>query len=133
MERSLSYPPEVPKTLRSQVNEQNRFVVGSSSLLTRNQIFAELLSKIEKPTLNDKLVAINRAHILALRLTDAKEVLNMFLSSERINSDLELALEYPDNWTQDFVVRSEYFFGFRLILAEILWIYLLNMNFVVLL
>lgn len=86
------------------------------------------MSKIEKPTLNDKLVAINRAHILALRLTDANEVLNMFLSSERINSDLELALEYPDNWTQDFVVRYEHF-GFRLIFTEFLWISLLNMNF----
>lgn len=29
----------------------------------------------------------------------------MFLSSERINSDLELALEYPDKWSQHFVVR----------------------------
>jgi hypothetical protein len=33
------------------------------------------------------------------------QVMNMFLSSERINSDLDLAMEYPDKWTQDFVVR----------------------------
>lgn len=45
-----------------------------SSLPHPLQIFRDLLSKIESPTLNDKLVAINRAHILALQLTDAKEV-----------------------------------------------------------
>jgi len=70
------------------------------------RIFIELLANVEKPTLNDKLAAINRAHILALQLKDAKEVITMFLSSERINSDLKLALEYPNNWTQDFVVRK---------------------------
>jgi len=70
------------------------------------RIFKELLSKIEQPSLNDKLAAINRANILALQLKDASEVIHMFLSSERINSDLKLALEYPDNWTQDFVVRK---------------------------
>jgi len=33
--------------------------------------------------------------------------MHMFLSSERINSDLLLALDYPaEKWTQDFVVRK---------------------------
>jgi hypothetical protein len=34
---------------------------------------------MENPTLNDKLIAINRAHILGLQLTDAKEVCFSFL------------------------------------------------------
>jgi len=70
------------------------------------KIFKDILSKIENPTDNDKLISINRAHILALQLTDANEVLNMFLSSERINSDLELALQFPDHWSQHFIVRK---------------------------
>jgi len=69
-------------------------------------IFRELIGKIENPTLNDKLIAINRAHILALRLKDAKEVMEMFLLSERINSDLKLAFDYKQNWGQHFIVRE---------------------------
>jgi len=56
--------------------------------------------------MNDKLVAINRAHILALCLTSAKSVLEMFLESERINSDLDLALSFKHQWSQHFIVRK---------------------------
>jgi len=76
-----------------------------SSDRTKN-IFRKLINEVPNPTLNDKLIAINRAHILALQLTDAKEVVDMFLGSERINSDLKLALDYSHNWTQDFVIRE---------------------------
>jgi len=76
-----------------------------SSQRTAN-IFKDLISKVQNPTLNDKLVAINRAHILALQLTDAKEVVEMFLNSERINSDLRLAMDYVKNWDQHFIVRE---------------------------
>eukprot|EP01126_Amoeba_proteus_P000652 TRINITY_DN10181_c0_g2_i1.p1 TRINITY_DN10181_c0_g2~~TRINITY_DN10181_c0_g2_i1.p1 ORF type:complete len:339 (-),score=65.66 TRINITY_DN10181_c0_g2_i1:105-1121(-) len=70
------------------------------------QIYRDLISKYEQPSMNDKLVSIYRAHILALRLHHAREVLNMFLSSERIDSDLDLALEFKDQWSQHFVVRK---------------------------
>jgi hypothetical protein len=69
-------------------------------------IFKELLEKIENPTMNQKLIAINRAHILALQLTSAKEVMDMFLGSERINSDLDLALQFSSTWSQHFIVRK---------------------------
>jgi len=70
------------------------------------QIFKEILAGIPNPTMNDRLIAINRAHILAQCHSNAKNVLDMFVQSERINSDLELALSYPNQWSQHFVVRK---------------------------
>ncbi len=55
---------------------------------------------------NDKLIAINRAHIHALRVTTADEVMNTFLASERIYEDLQLASEHPAKWSQKFVLRQ---------------------------
>ena len=44
------------------------------------QIFKDLIKDKPNLTENDKMVAINRAHILALNSTSAKEVLEMFIN-----------------------------------------------------
>ncbi len=54
---------------------------------------------------NAKLIAINRAHIEALRVTSVTDALALLLASERIFDDLELALEFPASWSQQLVVR----------------------------
>jgi len=69
-------------------------------------IYRELISKVSNPTDNDRLIAINRAHILALRMTSANEIIQIFTSSERIYDDLSLAFEEPDRWNQHFIFRE---------------------------
>jgi len=69
------------------------------------KIFEELLEKSPNND-NAKLIAINRAHILALKMDSAKEILTTMLSSERVYEDLSLALDYPAQWNQHFVIRK---------------------------
>lgn len=69
-------------------------------------MYKKHIAKIDSPTDNDKLIAINRAHIEALKLDSAEEIFNVFLSSERVYEDLELALDYPNEWRQHFVLRE---------------------------
>jgi hypothetical protein len=55
---------------------------------------------------NDKIIAINRAHILALRAITASDALHTVLSSERVYEDLTLAMEHKASWSQKLVVRA---------------------------
>lgn len=58
------------------------------------------------PSDNDKLVALNRAHIDALCVGSATEALALLGASERVLDDLELALENLGGWSQQLVVRE---------------------------
>ena len=68
-------------------------------------MYRDELSRAAVVDANAKLVAINNAHIKALRVENAQQAMALLLQSERICEDLEFALEKPDHFTQDIVVR----------------------------
>jgi len=74
------------------------------------KIFRQLLEEYKEKNGsiddNAKLICINKAHILALQMFDAKEILSIFLSSDRVYEDLRLAMDYKDQWSQKFVIRQ---------------------------
>eukprot|EP00007_Cunea_sp_BSH-02190019_P001082 CAMPEP_0174235266 /NCGR_PEP_ID=MMETSP0417-20130205/4772_1 /TAXON_ID=242541 /ORGANISM="Mayorella sp, Strain BSH-02190019" /LENGTH=348 /DNA_ID=CAMNT_0015313751 /DNA_START=167 /DNA_END=1210 /DNA_ORIENTATION=+ len=57
-------------------------------------------------TSNDRFQALNYAHIYAMRSHTGEEALSLLSRSERICTDLELALERPVEWTQKIVIRE---------------------------
>ncbi|WP_191968184.1 cell division cycle protein 123 family protein [Legionella longbeachae] len=59
---------------------------------------------------NQKMIMLTELQMQNLRCTSAQEVLNLLLSSERVYSDLQLALECSarkeDKWSTSLVIRS---------------------------
>ncbi len=68
--------------------------------------FERALAESAEKDDNAVFAALNRAHINALAVNGAAEALDLFLKSERIFDDLELALEDQTNWSQRIVVRK---------------------------
>ena len=71
---------------------------------------------------NTVLTATMACGIQALRLTSAADVMECFLTSERVcEDDLLLALNFPNSWTQHIVLREwvRLTFGFIAVLVSI--------------
>lgn len=89
-------------------------VVGSEETM---EILHKILPHPEAADDNEKIIALNKAHIQALHCKSGKQVLDLMLRSERIYEDLRLALEQSDRfvesngklgtkWSQQFVLRE---------------------------
>lgn len=70
------------------------------------QLYQKFLAEEPEKDGDAKLKAVNRAHIAALRVSGGRELLQLFLDSERIRDDLSLAFEQPDTWNQCVVIRE---------------------------
>ncbi|KAH3743923.1 cell division cycle protein 123-like [Pelomyxa schiedti] len=57
-------------------------------------------------SMNTILQGLMTAHIEALKVSDASVCVRMMLESERIYNDLVTALEHPEKWKQNFVLRD---------------------------
>jgi len=77
-----------------------------SELLEEDRLKQKKKESIQQLDDNTKVIALNRAHILALRAYSAKEAIELLTGSERINEDLLLALEDKQNFTQKLIVRK---------------------------
>jgi len=62
--------------------------------------------KIQETDYNGRLIAIIKAAFDVLQVYDEKTALHMLLTSERIYSDLELALQHPELFKQSVVIRQ---------------------------
>lgn len=64
------------------------------------------LQKQRKLTTNDLVVAIMTTGIEVLKMTSASQIIETFLTSDRVcEDDIPLALQFPDKWSQHIVIR----------------------------
>ena len=70
------------------------------------RLFEQFYAECKDKNANSKLICVNKAHIQALKTTDAASCFKQLLASERILDDLDLALEHPESWSQKLVVRE---------------------------
>jgi hypothetical protein len=70
------------------------------------QLYRESLAQKPSRTENDKLVSLLDAAIDLLKTRSAKELLDTFISSERIYQDMSVATSHPDRFNQHFAVRK---------------------------
>eukprot|EP01126_Amoeba_proteus_P036750 TRINITY_DN3755_c0_g1_i26.p1 TRINITY_DN3755_c0_g1~~TRINITY_DN3755_c0_g1_i26.p1 ORF type:complete len:389 (-),score=68.60 TRINITY_DN3755_c0_g1_i26:71-1237(-) len=61
---------------------------------------------ITTPTLNDKLISLLRAGTQQMKITNAKQCIEIFYRSERIHGDFEIAMKVPERWCENFVIRK---------------------------
>jgi len=78
------------------------------SLISRSFLenYHHSFNALEDKDDNARMVAMLQASFLSLRSESAEDVILTFCQSERIYNDLLLALEYPDRFKQNFVVRK---------------------------
>lgn len=57
-------------------------------------------------TENSRLIALSYASMELLKMRDASQVINIFIRSERIWHDMQLALAQEDKWNEALVVRK---------------------------
>eukprot|EP00823_Brevimastigomonas_motovehiculus_P005894 TRINITY_DN4572_c0_g1_i1.p1 TRINITY_DN4572_c0_g1~~TRINITY_DN4572_c0_g1_i1.p1 ORF type:complete len:385 (+),score=50.97 TRINITY_DN4572_c0_g1_i1:80-1234(+) len=70
------------------------------------EIFAHIRNESKQWDDNCALIALNQAHIESLKVKSATALLDLFIQSERIYEDLELAHERAKAWSQKIVIRK---------------------------
>jgi len=70
------------------------------------QIYQETIGNIEIPSDNDVVIALYSSHIKALKVNCGREAIDMFVKSERIFSDLQLALQNRDSFSLNVIIRK---------------------------
>jgi len=70
------------------------------------ELYHEQISKIDHPTHNDIVIALFSSHIRALKVHHSREALDLFIKSERIFSDIQLALGDKEKFSINVIVRK---------------------------
>jgi hypothetical protein len=69
-------------------------------------LYRSFLLKKQDRSENSRIISLLEAGTEILKVRSAREVLQMFCRSERVHQDLTLALEHPNRFEQNFVVRK---------------------------
>lgn len=119
---------EILQSLESRLEEKiqefeqnsNVFVKTSSRSAKDSPIFTDNFRKLYKLYLksltteeqmveNEQIICLLKAAFQSLKVTNAREVIEMFIKSERIYQDMLLAIEKsPTRFTENFVIRRFY-------------------------
>jgi hypothetical protein len=70
------------------------------------EIYTQILSKKSTRTDNDKIMCLLETGMEVLKMYSAMDVLETFCSSERVAQDMRIALEHPDRFSQNFIIRQ---------------------------
>mmetsp|Transcript_11467 Transcript_11467/g.12581 ORF Transcript_11467/g.12581 Transcript_11467/m.12581 type:complete len:342 (+) Transcript_11467:10-1035(+) len=69
-------------------------------------VYKECLKKLKEQDMNAKVVALMQAGTLLLATKNAKELLENFVLSERVYIDMRVALNLPEQFSENFAVRK---------------------------
>eukprot|EP01124_Arcella_intermedia_P009398 TRINITY_DN16132_c0_g1_i1.p1 TRINITY_DN16132_c0_g1~~TRINITY_DN16132_c0_g1_i1.p1 ORF type:complete len:246 (+),score=54.86 TRINITY_DN16132_c0_g1_i1:367-1104(+) len=72
------------------------------------ELYHKYLSQFEDKSDNSKMISLLKAQIDSFMIKTGQEVLDSFTRSERIYQDMMLALEHPQRFKQNFVIRKWY-------------------------
>jgi len=112
---------DVLQTLEDSINEEIRSLNPTDGVFVKlscrspkdvtvdsdkmKQLYHESIQNIDQPTDNDIVIALYESHIQALKVNNAREAIEMFIKSERIYSDLQLALSNRDTFVMNVIIR----------------------------